>query len=385
MPESFGVRLRRHREEQRVDLATIAEQTKISIFLLQSLERDDVSHWPSGIFRRAFIRAYAQAIGLDPDTVLREFLEAHPEPAEVAVAALANAAAADSALLGGGPPTRLRCLVESAIDSFSRFRRSAALDDAVVSDGAQVSAPVEPELHPAPPASPEPRAASPEPRPASPEPRLAFAVPSPASAEPSPASAEPRPEPKEVGEAVPGSVAPRDVQGASRADLLAVAELCTKLSQVENSREVQPLLREAVRILNAKGLIVWVWDAAAAVLTPALASGYSRSVLARLPAVRRDSDNPTAAAFRSAEPCAIGGGEHASGALAVPLVTAAGCAGVLAIELQQGGDDTSSACAIAMILGAILAQLIGPPGPAEVSPRSANAGEDLLGCRDASV
>ena len=53
MLESFGARLRRRRDEHGIALVTIAEQTKIKVSLLEALERDDVSHWPSGIFRRA--------------------------------------------------------------------------------------------------------------------------------------------------------------------------------------------------------------------------------------------------------------------------------------------------------------------------------------------
>src|SRR5690606_27242854 len=93
MPESFGARLRRTREEQNIALVTIAQQTKIKLSLLEGLERDDVAHWPSGIFRRAYIRAYAQAIGLNPDAVVREFLEVHPEPEEEFETALAAALA----------------------------------------------------------------------------------------------------------------------------------------------------------------------------------------------------------------------------------------------------------------------------------------------------
>ena len=65
--DSFGVRLRRERERRRIALASIAENTKISGSLLEDLERGNVSRWPSGIFRKAFIRAYASAVGLDPD------------------------------------------------------------------------------------------------------------------------------------------------------------------------------------------------------------------------------------------------------------------------------------------------------------------------------
>ena len=121
---------------------------------------------------------------------------------------------------------------------------------------------------------------------------------------------------------------------------------------------MQPLLQEAARILDAIGLIVWVWDPQAAELRPALAYGYSDKVLAQLPTVKRDTDNATAAAFRSAQTCAINGSDHASGALAVPLLTPAGCAGVLAIELQHGSEQTRSVRAVVTIFAAQLAQLI---------------------------
>lgn len=65
----FGAALRRERERRGIDLETVADSTKIGLALLAGLERGDLSRWPSGIFRRAFIRAYASAIGLPPDDV----------------------------------------------------------------------------------------------------------------------------------------------------------------------------------------------------------------------------------------------------------------------------------------------------------------------------
>ena len=82
MPDTFGGRLREHREQRQVPLIAIAEATKINIALLEGLERDDVSRWPGGIFRRAFVRAYAGAIGLNGDAIVREFQEIHPDPLE---------------------------------------------------------------------------------------------------------------------------------------------------------------------------------------------------------------------------------------------------------------------------------------------------------------
>lgn len=80
MNEEFGARLRQERERRKISLDSIAATTKVNAALYEGLERGDVSRWPSGIFRRSFVRAYASAIGLDPDAIVREFVGLFPEP-----------------------------------------------------------------------------------------------------------------------------------------------------------------------------------------------------------------------------------------------------------------------------------------------------------------
>src|SRR5262245_29165193 len=70
----FGVRLKSARETQSVSLRHIATVTKISLSTLEALERDDFSRLPGGIFGRAFVRAYAAEVRLDPDLTVQEFL-----------------------------------------------------------------------------------------------------------------------------------------------------------------------------------------------------------------------------------------------------------------------------------------------------------------------
>jgi transcriptional regulator with XRE-family HTH domain len=70
---SIGAWLRGEREQRGITLKFIADETKVSVSLLEGLEADDLSHWPSGIFRRGFVRAYAVAVGLDADEVMRRF------------------------------------------------------------------------------------------------------------------------------------------------------------------------------------------------------------------------------------------------------------------------------------------------------------------------
>ena len=72
----FGARLREARELKGITLNEIASATKISISVLEALEQNDISRLPGGIFSRAFIRGYANAVGLDPEKAVREFLDA---------------------------------------------------------------------------------------------------------------------------------------------------------------------------------------------------------------------------------------------------------------------------------------------------------------------
>ena len=77
--QNFGRRLRLERERLGISLEAIAASTKISRSLFADLEQDDVSKWPPGIYRRAFVREYAAAIGLPAEAVVAEFLELFPE------------------------------------------------------------------------------------------------------------------------------------------------------------------------------------------------------------------------------------------------------------------------------------------------------------------
>jgi transcriptional regulator with XRE-family HTH domain len=76
---AFGARLRTQRERHGVSLAAIADSTKIKLSLLDELERGDVSHWPLGLFRRAYLRDYAAAIGASSEPLVAEFVRLFPE------------------------------------------------------------------------------------------------------------------------------------------------------------------------------------------------------------------------------------------------------------------------------------------------------------------
>ncbi len=77
----FGGRLRVQREARGVSLREIAAATKVSVAQLEALERNDISRLPGGIFLRSIVRSYAQEIGADAESTVRDFIASFPEDA----------------------------------------------------------------------------------------------------------------------------------------------------------------------------------------------------------------------------------------------------------------------------------------------------------------
>jgi len=70
---AFGERLKQQRERCGASLQSISQATKVPASLYGGLERGDCSRWPGGIYSRAYIKAYAEAIGLNAADVICEF------------------------------------------------------------------------------------------------------------------------------------------------------------------------------------------------------------------------------------------------------------------------------------------------------------------------
>ena len=144
------------------------------------------------------------------------------------------------------------------------------------------------------------------------------------------------------------------------ANLTDVAELCVDLGRVLDSRDVPSLLERAANVLQAKGVVLWVADSAGAILRPSITHGYAEKILSRLGPLQIDSDNVTSLAFRSMRPQTMNSSSPgAPSALAVPLLTASGCVGVLAAEVKQD-KPASELLPLARIIAAQFAALIAP-------------------------
>lgn len=68
---SLGQELKKRREEKGITIQQIAASTLIGPRFLQAIEEDDYSSLPGGVFNRAFVRKFANHIGLDESTALQ--------------------------------------------------------------------------------------------------------------------------------------------------------------------------------------------------------------------------------------------------------------------------------------------------------------------------
>jgi len=120
---AFGERLRRQRRQKNLTLTEIAASTKVGASHYAALERGDCSRWPGGVYNRAFIRAYAKAVDLDPDETAAEFaeyFESAPAPSSIEQATLVEG---DST---ARPPLRLG-IEPDPYETEKRLVRIAAL------------------------------------------------------------------------------------------------------------------------------------------------------------------------------------------------------------------------------------------------------------------
>jgi transcriptional regulator with XRE-family HTH domain len=70
---SFGEKLKEERERRNTSIEEIAERTKIALHFLQALERDQFDELPGRAFGKFYIRAYAEVLDFDPESLILEY------------------------------------------------------------------------------------------------------------------------------------------------------------------------------------------------------------------------------------------------------------------------------------------------------------------------
>lgn len=162
------------------------------------------------------------------------------------------------------------------------------------------------------------------------------------------------------------------VPGLREADLLGLASICTDLARLSDTGSLPSILERAAKSLDASGVVLWVVDPDGRELMPVAAHGYTVSVLSRLGSLSIDSENATAAAFRTGLVQTVKGEKNTEGAIAAPLVGSSGARGVMSAEVRSGGERQAARLAAATIVAAQLATLVAPPA-ARTQDRSSAA------------
>ncbi len=156
-------------------------------------------------------------------------------------------------------------------------------------------------------------------------------------------------------------------------DLPGVAALCTDLARVLDIQALPPALERAARLLHASGIVIWITDPDQRELAPVIAHGYPPQVIARMGTIGCGDENVTAAAFRTGLVQIVKANGSESGAIAAPLLTPSGTAGVMAAEVLPDLVSDDQARAAATIVAAQLSTLVGPPA-ARAVPGTAGTG-----------
>jgi cytoskeletal protein RodZ len=188
----FGARLRDARERRGISLREIADATKISVGVLEALERNDISKLPGGIFGRGFVRSYATEVGLDPEATIQDFVAQFPSDSVIAghptLERAEDGVAVESDRRTAGTFLWLLLIavpVAGGLLYFSTLGRRATMEPAAIADAARPAA--APDQVPAPPAIAADAAAVPATPPAA-LPVVSAAAPLPADARPATAS-----------------------------------------------------------------------------------------------------------------------------------------------------------------------------------------------------
>ena len=139
-----------------------------------------------------------------------------------------------------------------------------------------------------------------------------------------------------------------------------VSEICNDLSALADPGALEGALARVSTILNATGLIVWIASNDNSTLSPVATNGFDPKLVARIGKIARDSSNLTAAAFRDNAAKISPVTPTTPGALAVPMCSPTGAAGVLSVELKAGQPVDDMKVALAAIVAAQLSTLAMP-------------------------
>jgi hypothetical protein len=138
-----------------------------------------------------------------------------------------------------------------------------------------------------------------------------------------------------------------------------LASICADIAAVGESTQLEPILQRIMELLKARGVIVWLRSPDRVELHAAAAVGYDDRIVARLGPIHRETGNLTAHAFRDNMSRTSAAAGTTAAALAVPLPSPDGPAGVFSAELTAGTGVDEGKLAAARVIAAQLGALLG--------------------------
>jgi hypothetical protein len=141
-------------------------------------------------------------------------------------------------------------------------------------------------------------------------------------------------------------------------DLEGAGRLCTDLACVRDVGELAALLSRAGDLMDAAGIVVWMGGVGASELRPAVSHGYSDHIMAKMKSLPVVGETAVAVAFRTGRLEVVPAAGGRNGAIVVPIRTAAGCLGAMAVEVRRGGEMSRGVQALSTIIAAQLSTLV---------------------------
>lgn len=74
-PRTPGAALRAAREKHKLSIAEVVEATRIKTHIIEALESDNYNVIAAPLYGKGFIKMYAEYVGLDPEPLVRHYLE----------------------------------------------------------------------------------------------------------------------------------------------------------------------------------------------------------------------------------------------------------------------------------------------------------------------
>jgi hypothetical protein len=158
---------------------------------------------------------------------------------------------------------------------------------------------------------------------------------------------------QDAGPAIAASIPPAVPPSV---DLHEVADLCMEIARVETSEGIDALLARAARVVDATRVVLWV--GAADELVPVMVRSVIEGDESRPMPVRRDADHAAARTWREAAVQLAPGDAESPGEILAPMIGAAGCSGVLAVQFRTAADTHRDIRAAVVLIAAQLSTVV---------------------------